>query len=88
MSFGTICKFTTFFREIIADHLMDRQAINKIGGVGMTVEIDESMFGKRFKNRLIDFLDLIKHFRKYNRGRVAGRRQCWVLGGVCRETSK
>ena len=32
--------------------------------------IDESMFGKR----------------KYHRGTILGRRQMWVLGGVCRET--
>ena len=42
----------------------------KIGGTGTTVEIDESMFGKR----------------KYHRGRILGVRQMWVLGGICRET--
>ena len=41
-----------------------------IGGEGKTVEIDESMFGKR----------------KYHRGRISGQRQLWVLGSICRET--
>ena len=50
LSFATICKFTTYFREIIADHLMNIQADKKIGGVGKIVEIDESMFGKRQDN--------------------------------------
>ena len=26
--------------------------------------------------------------RKYNRGRITGRRQAWILGGVCRETQE
>ena len=47
LSYGTINKSTTFFREIIADHLLETQQSHKIGGVGLTVEIDESMFGKR-----------------------------------------
>ena len=47
LSFASICKFTTFFREVIADHIMETQREHKIGGVGLHVEIDESMFGKR-----------------------------------------
>ena len=35
------------FREIICDHLLEERKGKKIGGVGMEVEIDESLFGKR-----------------------------------------
>ena len=41
-----------------------------IGEEGKTVEIDESMFGKR----------------KYHRVRISGGRQLRVLGGICHET--
>ena len=27
-------------------------------------------------------------FRKYHRGTISNRRQCWVLGGICRETNE
>ena len=27
-------------------------------------------------------------FGKYERGLIAGRRQAWVIGGICRKTSK
>ena len=50
--------------------MLSHKDTKKIGGKNMTVEIDESMFGKR----------------KYNRGTIMGCRQMWVLGGICRET--
>ena len=47
----TLCKirlFTHTLREIIADYILSHSENgNKIGGVGLEVEIDESMFGKR-----------------------------------------
>ena len=40
--------FFSFFRELIADHtLKQTEGGKKIGGEGMTVEIYESLFGKR-----------------------------------------
>ena len=52
-----------------------------IGGPCLTVEVDESMFGNRFFAKLFIFLLLLGK-RKYRRGRISGRRQMWVLGGV------
>ena len=49
--------------------MVDREADNKIGGVGKIVEIDESCFGTL----------------KYGRGNPYRHRQAWVLGGKCRE---
>ena len=57
-----------YFRDVIGAEMLLNESDKKIGGPGLTVEIDESMFGKR----------------RYHRGRILGRRQMWVLGGVCR----
>ncbi len=48
----TIVDWYNFIRDVCAQYLIDHA--QKIGGVGKTVEIDESKFGKR----------------KYNRGRI------------------
>ena len=40
--------YLNFFRDIIAEHMFNNSQGYKIGGLGLTVEIDESMFG-RFK---------------------------------------
>ena len=69
---ATICKYFSFLRDVIGAEMLCNENPKKIGGPGKTVEIDESMFGKR----------------RYHRGRILGRRQMWVLGGVCRETKK
>ena len=73
LSSRTINKFFTLFREIICDHMYESlKSVVKIGGPGLTVEIDESQFGKR----------------KYHRGTIIGRRFALVLGGICRETGE
>ena len=41
---------------------------------------------KMFHTAIYEYI--IKMFRKYERGTIAGRRQAWVLGGICRQTSE
>ena len=67
----TAIDYYNFCREICAVSLSKRNQ-DIIGGVGTTVEIDES---KLFK-------------RKYNRGRFLSMQEGWAFGGVCRETFK
>jgi len=68
----TTVHYNKIFRDIIAEEMFNSSQDQMIGGPGTTVEVDESMFGKR----------------KYQRGRITGRRQCWILGGVCRESKE
>lgn len=73
LSSKSIDKYHRLFREIVSDYMFESlKSVNKIGGPGLTVEIDESQFGKR----------------KYNRGTIIGRRFAWILGGICRETEE
>lgn len=37
--------YDTFVRDIISEHMFNNSQGYKIGGLGLTVEIDESMFG-------------------------------------------
>jgi hypothetical protein len=66
-----IASWKNFFRDICA-HALDYCGESVIGGVGLTVEVDESLVFNR----------------KYHRGRVLANEanQEWVCGGICRET--
>ena len=66
---GTAVDYYNYFREVCAISTAAREDY-VIGGVGKTVEIDESKF----------------FCRKYNRGRYLSQRDGWVFGGICRET--
>ena len=37
--------FIKYFREMVCSEMLELKAVNKIGGPGCTVEVDESMFG-------------------------------------------
>ena len=67
---STIAKWWELLRMCVGQDMVDRS--NKIGGVGLEVEIDESLFGGV----------------KYGRGNPFRHRQCWVLGGKCRQTQE
>ena len=56
----------------VGQDLADRNMTHKIGGVGLEVEIDESLFGGV----------------KYGRGNPFRHLQCWVLGGKCWQTGE
>ena len=52
LSSATVSKFERHFRCVIADEMMREggqqgSEFRKIGGLNLTVEIDESLFGKR-----------------------------------------
>ena len=74
-------QLTSVFRDCIAEDLFNGTQGYQIGGPGCTVEVDESMFGGG-TFCLLQIRILGK--RKYQRGRITGRRQQWILGGVCR----
>ena len=72
LSDKTISKWFEIFRLAIAQEMVTRDKDKQIGGEGMEVEIDESCFGTL----------------KYGRGNPYRHRQCWVLGGKCRQTKE
>ncbi|XP_035224743.1 uncharacterized protein LOC118197352 [Stegodyphus dumicola] len=49
ISHGTVVDWNNYMREVCVDSLLKRQQ-RKIGGPGMIVEVDESMFTKRKNN--------------------------------------
>ena len=48
MDHSTTTDWSNYLREVCASFLLTKQNGAKIGGVGMTVEIDESLFSKRY----------------------------------------
>ena len=42
-------------RDVIGEEMLEQTSTKKIGGLGLTVEIDESMFGKRKVDVLMNF---------------------------------
>lgn len=72
-SMNTVVDWRSFFRDICAAQIRERSS-SAIGGVGQTVEIDETLVFKR----------------KANTGRLllGERDHVWVFGGLCRETGE
>ena len=70
LSNKTIAHWFEIFRLCVGQEMVNRDKDKKIGGVDYEVEIDESLFGTL----------------KYGRGNPFRHRQCWVLGGKCRQT--
>jgi hypothetical protein len=68
-SLHTVINWYKIFRKILVLNYMC-QSTEKIGGAGLTVEVDETHICKR----------------KYNVGRVLISESKWIVGGVCRET--
>ena len=72
LSDKTISFWLEVFRLCVGQEMVSKEANKKIGGPGFEVEIDESLFGSL----------------KYGRGNPYRHRQCWVLGGKCRQTKE
>lgn len=65
---NTVVKWFRFLREILYFHIFINNQ-TKIGGLGMTIEVDETHI----------------HKRKFNVGRCLISESVWVVGGICRE---
>lgn len=70
-SSATVADWRSFFRDLYAAEL-DRTETQKIGGIGLTVEVDESIMFRRKS-----------HVGRLLRGEEAMQ---WIVGGICRET--
>ena len=68
----TITDWASFCREVCLDNYKKFGA-KQIGGPNLTVEIDESKFGKTKRAK--------GHKGRWNKGQ-------WVFGGICRETGE
>ena len=69
LSKGTVADWLSFCREVCRETVA-RETPKLIGGLGLTVEVDESKFGKR----------------KYNKGRLVEGQWVIGGEGICRET--
>lgn len=67
----SVLNWFKIFRRILTLEYMSSNT-RKIGGVGMTVEVDETHLCKR----------------KYNVGRILLSEAVWIVGGICRETKE
>ncbi|XP_052901362.1 uncharacterized protein LOC128309171 [Anopheles moucheti] len=67
---NTVYKWFSEIREKCASYVEANR--RPIGGLGLTVEIDESVVVKR----------------KNHRGRISNNNQVWLVGGICRETKE